>query len=146
MGTTGTSTRKTTPAASTRGVSKGRDRKGGGEDPEGVAGRIIEEAVEAKWKDPDHFEEKRQLATQMARKYSVGQVVTLDEAMQIVEVASPLALISCICRKNIRARDERDEREYSCLGLGVGMFKWDSWPERYKGGVKFVTPKRARQW
>jgi NAD-dependent dihydropyrimidine dehydrogenase PreA subunit len=125
---------------------KGTRPKGGGEDPEAMAGRIIEEAVEAKWKDPEHFEEKRQLATEMARQYSVGQVVTLDEAMQVVEVASPLALMSCICRKNLRASEERDEREYSCLGLGVGMFKWDRWPERYKGGVKFVTPSRAKQW
>lgn len=32
------------------------------------------------------------------------------------------------------------------MGLGVGMFKWDRWPERYRGGVKFVTPTEAKQW
>jgi NAD-dependent dihydropyrimidine dehydrogenase PreA subunit len=111
-----------------------------------MTARMIDQAVEAKWKDPEHFEEKRRLATEFAQKHSLGQVVMLDEAMRVVETASPLALIACLCRRGLRGTEERDEREYSCLALGVGMFKWDRWPERYRGGVRFVTPARAKQW
>ena len=32
------------------------------------------------------------------------------------------------------------------MGMGVGMLKWERWPERYKGGVKFVTADEAIEW
>ena len=32
------------------------------------------------------------------------------------------------------------------MGMGVGMLKWERWPERYKGGVKFLTPDEAKEW
>jgi NAD-dependent dihydropyrimidine dehydrogenase PreA subunit len=36
--------------------------------------------------------------------------------------------------------------EYTCMGMGVGMLKWERWPERYKGGVKFVNIEEAIEW
>jgi len=30
--------------------------------------------------------------------------------------------------------------------MGVGMLKWERWPERYKGGVKFVNVDEAKEW
>ena len=32
------------------------------------------------------------------------------------------------------------------MGMGVGMLKWERWPERYKGGVKFVNIEEAKEW
>lgn len=74
------------------------------------------------------------------------QVLTLEDAKKVVDLASPLGLMSCICRLGGCGREERCEEEYSCLGIGSGMFKWQRWPTRYKGGVKFVTPEEAKKW
>ncbi len=75
-----------------------------------------------------------------------GQVVPLQDALKILELCSPIGLIACICRKEWRAVDERNELEYTCMGMGVGMLKWERWPERYKGGVKFVNVDEAKEW
>jgi NAD-dependent dihydropyrimidine dehydrogenase PreA subunit len=75
-----------------------------------------------------------------------SQVVPLEDADKVLELSSPIGLIACICRKEVRAIDERNEHEYTCMGMGVGMLKWERWPERYKGGVKFVNIDEAKEW
>jgi len=75
-----------------------------------------------------------------------NQVVPLEDADKVLELCSPIGLIACICRKAARAIDERNEHEYTCMGMGVGMLKWERWPERYKGGVKFVNIDEAKEW
>jgi len=75
-----------------------------------------------------------------------GQVIPLKDAEKVMEICSPAAIMSCICRKGTRAVDERSENEYTCMGMGVGMLKWERWPERYKGGVKFLNPEEAKEW
>jgi len=64
----------------------------------------------------------------------------------VLELCSPIGLIACICRKWFRGIDERNEHEYTCMGMGVGMLKWERWPERYKGGVKFLNVDEAKEW
>lgn len=75
-----------------------------------------------------------------------NQVVPLADADRVLELCSPIGLIACLCRKGARAIDERNEMEYTCMGMGVGMLKWERWPERYKGGVKFVNVDEAKEW
>ncbi len=75
-----------------------------------------------------------------------SQIVALEDADKVLELCSPIGLESCICRKNARAIDERNELEFTCMGMGVGMLKWERWPERYKGGVKFVNIDEAKEW
>jgi NAD-dependent dihydropyrimidine dehydrogenase PreA subunit len=75
-----------------------------------------------------------------------SQVVPLEHADRVLELCSPIGLIACLCRKAVRAIDERNEMEYTCMGMGVGMLKWERWPERYKGGVKFVNIDEAKEW
>jgi len=75
-----------------------------------------------------------------------SMVVPLADADKVLELCSPIGLESCICRKADRAKDERNEHEYTCMGMGVGMLKWERWPERYKGGVKFVNIEEAKEW
>lgn len=117
-----------------------------GRDPEGAAALIIAEAVEARGLKPEEFPRLRHMANKVAQEMVAGQVVTLEDAMTMVELASPIALMGCICRKITRGRLEDNEDSYTCMGLGIGMFKWDRWPERYKGGVHFVTVEEAKQW
>jgi len=74
------------------------------------------------------------------------QVASLSDCLKLAEVAQPLVSMSCICRKQMRAADERSRDEYTCLGIGVGMLKWERWPERYRGGVHFMSQNEAKEW
>jgi len=75
-----------------------------------------------------------------------AQVITLEDAIKVAALCHPFASMMCECRLWSRAREERNPDEYSCGGLGVGMLKWERWPERYKGGVNFMTFEEARDW
>jgi len=75
-----------------------------------------------------------------------GQVIPLKDAEKVLDLCSPIGIMSCACRKGTRAIDERNELDYTCMGMGVGMLKWERWPERYKGGVKFLNPEEAKEW
>ena len=97
--------------------------------------------------DREEYESiKVQMNENRRRSGSEGQVVSLADADRILELCSPIALIACVCRKGQRGIDERSELEYTCMGMGVGMLKWERWPERYKGGVKFVNIEEAKEW
>ena len=62
------------------------------------------------------------------------------------EIAQPIARIDCIYRRTIRATlEDAEQRPRSCLGLGVGMFRWEEWPERYKSGVEFLSTGEAKK-
>lgn len=75
-----------------------------------------------------------------------SQVMCIQEIEQVLERSSPIGILHCICRARLLAKEERNELEYTCLGTGIGMFKWERWPERYKGGVKFLSLKQAKEW
>ena len=87
-----------------------------------------------------------EMKEEIKRRGTGSQVVPLQDAEKVLELCSPIGLIACICRKGWRAVDERNELEYTCMGMGVGMLKWERWPERYKGGVKFVNVDEAKEW
>ena len=75
-----------------------------------------------------------------------GQIVPLRDADKVLELSTPIGLMACLCRKGVRGLDERNEHEYTCMGMGAGMLKWERWPERYKGGVRFVNIDEAKEW
>jgi len=93
--------------------------------------------------DKAEFEKLRHIMQETGQG---SQVVPLADADKVLELCSPIGLEACICRKGIRAIDERNELEYTCMGMGVGMLKWERWPERYKGGVRFVNIDEAKEW
>ena len=90
--------------------------------------------------------EYNRIAKIMEERQQGGQVVPLEDADRVLELCSPIGLIACLCRKGRRAIDERNEHEYTCMGMGVGMLKWERWPERYKGGVTFTNLEEAKEW
>ncbi len=93
----------------------------------------------------DHAEFHR-ITEIMQSRGQGSQIVALEHADRVLELSSPIGLIACLCRKGARAIDERNELEYTCMGMGVGMLKWERWPERYKGGVSFVNVDEAIEW
>jgi len=96
--------------------------------------------------EDNNYDEYQKISRFMRETGQGSQVVPLEDADRVLELSSPIGLIACICRKEVRAIDERNEHEYTCMGMGVGMLKWERWPERYKGGVKFVNLEEAREW
>jgi len=76
----------------------------------------------------------------------IGQVVPLREMEQAVELANPRALIGCICRKQMLGLEEQGKSGMTCMGIGVGMLKWERFPERYKHGVHFLSVEESKNW
>ncbi|MCC7364694.1 MAG: 4Fe-4S binding protein [Dehalococcoidia bacterium] len=74
------------------------------------------------------------------------QVVPLHEVMEVLDMGMPVAAMQCICRKTTRGCEECSLKEYTGLGLGTGMLKWERWPERYRGKVEFLSTKQAKEF
>ena len=94
----------------------------------------------------EEYEQIRQIIHKNTFTGGGSQVIALEDADRVLELCSPVGLIACICRNAVRAIDERNEMEYTCMGMGVGMLKWERWPERYKGGVSFLNIDEAKEW
>lgn len=122
-----------------------RSAAGFGEDPEMKYGLPMRQAIKGTWEDPEHAREIMDNYLAMPKQFAC-QVLPLKEAFEVAEMAYPISSMMCICRKTGRAEEERNEHEYTCTGLGPGMFKWERWPERYRGGVNFMNPEEARTW
>ncbi|MBW2623533.1 MAG: 4Fe-4S binding protein [Deltaproteobacteria bacterium] len=119
-----------------------------GSDPEATAGRNMGEILRTRYEDTDKFQKlvKEANAMRGSSPFQIGQVIPIQEAYKVAEMSFPISAMSCICRIHSRAHEERNEHEYSCTGLGVGMFKWERWPERYKGGVNFMSVDESKEW
>ena len=78
-----------------------------------------------------------------AYRVHFGQVVTLDELLKALDLVYPICLMACGCRRISQGLS--DEENFTCIGMGPGMYKWERWPETYRGGVEFVHPDDARE-
>ncbi|MDY6971811.1 MAG: hypothetical protein SV775_05725, partial [Thermodesulfobacteriota bacterium] len=120
--------------------------------PDSVSGRKKRDQLLAELNDAFRKRDTLQIPTlkEEAEKAftaaGVCQVLPLKDCYRIVEIATPVTSMHCVCRKMCRALEERHPDEYSCMGLGVGMLKWERWPERYRGGVNFFSPDDAKAW
>ncbi|MEM2133568.1 MAG: hypothetical protein QW261_09540 [Candidatus Jordarchaeaceae archaeon] len=126
------------------------DRKvsgaGGTAQLEAQMGLAAIEAIQAKNLNPEKFPELVAKVNQLARVTNSGQVITLEDAKTMIDLASPIAFIACDCRRQLHGYIERDLSKMTCLGLGVGMFRWEREPSRYVAGVHFVSDKEAKKW
>jgi Pyruvate/2-oxoacid:ferredoxin oxidoreductase delta subunit len=120
--------------------------------PEAIAYRKEREAVRFAFdrarleRNQEKMEQLRSKLDQVYQQNEPEQVLPLKDALKVAELSYPISSMSCMCRKIVRARDERSPDEYSCTGLGVGMLKWERWPERYRGGVHFMGLDEAKEW
>lgn len=117
----------------------------GQSEQETAAGPGLRRAIEAKANgDLETFNRIVGEVNKRAATRPGAQVCPVQDVIEIVEnIGTPCAAMMCICRKTTRAEEERSLDEYSCIGLGTGMFKWERWPERYRGGVEFLSPKQT---
>lgn len=84
---------------------------------------------------------KRKVASFMG-DYHFGQVVTLEEVLKMVELTYPIGLMQCICRRETRGMMGKGEANF-CMSLGVGIYKWERWPETFRG-LSFLSVKEAK--
>jgi len=110
------------------------------------AGTGAREALRAMEEGPEAWAAFQKQAAERRARSDGSQVVPIRDAEKIIDLCSPIGLMHCVCRKGDRGVEERSPEEYTCMGMGVGMLKWERWPERYKGGVYFVNPDEAKEW
>ena len=106
-----------------------------------IIGREFLEARERN--DYEAMERMKREAEQMAWGTHFGQVITLDEALKVTDIIYPISLLTCACRRSIAGLP--DEENFTCMGMGPGMYKWERWPDTYRGGVHFLTPDEAKE-
>jgi len=81
--------------------------------------------------DPEKAAISREKLRKMWRAYR-AQVVPLEDVKQILNIASPIAKLACICRRMYRASFD----EKLCIGLGVYLDYVKEWPDFHRG---FIT-------
>jgi NAD-dependent dihydropyrimidine dehydrogenase PreA subunit len=111
----------------------------------GMGGGAINAIIQARLKgDREEEERVKNEALEKAYTHHFAQVVTLDESLEIMDIAYPIAKMTCGCRRCIFAMP--DNENFTCIGIGPGMYKWERWPETYRGGVEFLSPEEAKDW
>lgn len=109
-------------------------------------GKLIKSMIDLKEEDEEAFQSALEDYSENARKNSVGQVITLEDGKKMAEISQPIAKMDCLCRRISRATfEDGDDRPRSCLGTGVGLFRWEEMPERYKGGIEFISTEEAKE-
>lgn len=105
--------------------------------------------VEAKTASPYFKELLRRLkssdprvAEQARREFederTIAQVIPLEDAKEIIRVASPIGRLACVCRRMFRANVDA---KY-CLGLGAFLDYIREWPD-YTRGIDLLSKEEA---
>lgn len=108
----------------------------------GAMGAISAANVDMKVLDPEKYAERMEASAKANR--GLAQVLTLEEAQQIMDLCWPITSMTCACRR--QTKGVKDEDNFSCMGMGAGMYKWERWPQIYHGGVQFLSPDEAKDF
>ncbi|NVM27239.1 MAG: 4Fe-4S binding protein [Candidatus Helarchaeota archaeon] len=96
----------------------------------------------------DKWKVMQKMADKFFHTAHFGQVIPLEDAKIILSSISwPIGKMSCVCLRRHRGMEGITDKEktHCCIGLGVGMYKWERFPEMYKGGVEFLSSNEAIQ-
>ncbi|MFX1295219.1 MAG: ATP-binding protein [Promethearchaeota archaeon] len=113
---------------------------------EAQLGELVLQAIETKNLKPEKYPEIVAQVNKLTRDIHAGQVITLEDALIMVDLASPIAFIACECRRQKYGYIEKDRSRMTCLGLGIGMFRYEQSPAQYIAGAEFVSDKEAKEW
>jgi NAD-dependent dihydropyrimidine dehydrogenase PreA subunit len=125
---------------------EGGDASGAEANPQTAGGMAVvgQDFLEARERgDVATVERIKQEAEAASWVTHFGQVVTHEEALKIVDIIYPIGLMTCACRRSMQGLP--DEENFTCIGMGTGMYKWERWPDTYRGGVHFITPEEAKE-
>jgi ferredoxin len=108
----------------------------------GEMGAISAANVDMKVLDPEQYAKRMVESAKTFR--GLAQVVTLEEAQKIMDLCWPIASMTCPCRR--MTKGIKDEDNFTCMGMGPGMYKWERWPQVYHGGVQYLAPDEAKDY
>ena len=104
---------------------------------------LVQEVVDATTLGAENLPFIKQKADSFGNKYHMNHVVSYPEAQKVMEMAWPIALMDCICRRERRGMyNDPDARQ--CFALGVGLYKFDRWPETFRG-LTFLSVTEAKE-
>jgi ferredoxin len=127
------------------------EQTGAGENPNAEAGdasmignmgAMAAANIDMKVLDPEQY--NRRVEEEGKKFRGLAQVIMLEEAQKMMELCWPITAMTCTCRR--MAKGVKDEENFSCMGMGPGMYKWERWPQIYHGGVQFLTPDEAKDF
>ncbi len=104
---------------------------------------LLKEVVDATGVDVENLPQMKRKVASFMGKYHFGQVITLDEALDMMDITYPIGLMQCICRRETRGMMNKGEANY-CFSLGVGLYKWERWPETFRG-LTFLSVNEAKE-
>ncbi|MBI5374239.1 MAG: 4Fe-4S binding protein [Candidatus Schekmanbacteria bacterium] len=104
---------------------------------------LMREVLEATGKDVKKLPILKKKVNSFMENYHFGQVITLEEAEQMLEITYPIGIMECICKRESRGMYKNDDA-MTCLSLGVGIYKWERWPETFRN-FQFLSVKEAKQ-
>ncbi len=108
----------------------------------GEMGSMASANIDMKVLDPEQY--TRRVAEEGKKFRGLAQVIMLEEAQEMMELCWPITAMTCACRR--QTKGVKDEENFSCMGMGPGMYKWERWPQIYHGGVQFLTPDEAKSF
>jgi ferredoxin len=108
----------------------------------GEMGAMEAANIDMKVLDPERYTKRVEEGEKRFR--GLAQVITLEEVKTIMDLCWPIAAMTCACRRMTKAL--KDEENFTCMGMGTGMYKWERWPQIYHGGVQYLTPEEAKEY
>lgn len=104
---------------------------------------LLAQVLESKLKHPQRYPQLKSQLERILHGVHFGQVVPLPDLLEILDIAYPIVKLSCVCR--LRSRALPAERNRYCLGIGVGMYEAERWPDLYPN-LEFISPSEAKSW
>lgn len=112
---------------------------------ESFAGMLALKTVELfNLKNDDDFSHateltKQAFSTQIPHK---GQVIPIEDVRKIIELAGPMAKLSCVCRRMYKANFE----EKTCIAVGPVYLEYaKEWPDYSRGGINYISKEEATE-
>jgi ferredoxin len=104
---------------------------------------LVQDVIDASYVGAENLPFVRQKAKSFMDKYHTMQVITYEEAKHLIEMTWPIGLMECICRRERRGM-YNDPAAHTCFALGVGLYKYERWPETFRG-MAFLSVKEAKE-
>jgi len=102
---------------------------------------LAQDVIDASYAEDANLPFNREKAKTFMDKYHTMQVLTYQEAQNLLKMTWPIGIMECICRRERRGM-MNDPSARTCFSLGVGLYKYEKWPETYRG-MTFLSLKEA---
>ncbi len=104
---------------------------------------LAQEVIDASYIGDDNLPFVKEKAKTFMDKYHTMQVLSYEDAKNLLKMTWPIGLMECICRRERRGM-RNDPDAQTCFCLGVGLYKYEKWPETYRG-MEFLSVNEALQ-